>query len=527
MASRTPLYNDFYLRGNLSDQQIKWLLKVHGDQAAPKLKHVIDGFELHDPQTVAVAMGILNPRFFIADKVGLGKGLMAAAIYARLKQMNAIKVQNGEAAPIGKQLIVTVPHNVIQMANTYRRYGQNIVPIHGGNAKKVLNDFDINDPNIDGIVIPWSGMISQGILAYISNNLDKFSFGVYDETEKLVKEGSQTYTNANAIAKNLNRMIFTYGTPWQKSVMDFFFQFKVLNPTVLPYKNFLQQNYAVMDEEYYWSFDRNLRQSTKRTRYVVGDYKNQQELKERLALHFLSRSKKDYANSLPEHVITAVPVEMSIHQKEQINEYTQKAVFLNSPTTCNEDAFFTKRHVSKLEKVLDLCEEIKEDRPIIYCHHPKAQVVIYEHLKEMGWKVAYINGKTEYEMRSEIIDDFNDYKLDCIILNVYDAVNLPTSQAVIFYTIPTKPNITYQVMGRIDRNNYTQVKSYYFLIYMDSIEVQRLRELSLFREYHANEFTGSADSVYHQLDSQISAIEDQRREYSEEPDFDFDEVMGL
>ena len=70
---------------------------------------------------------------------------------------------------------------------------------------------------------------------------------------------------------------------------------------------------------------------------------------------------------------------------------------------------------------------------------------------------------------------------DCIITNVKKAVNIVGSQAMIFYDIPTNPQITYQIMGRIDRNNFDEKRTYHFLVYLNSPEMYKHAGIGTFQ----------------------------------------------
>ena len=74
---------------------------------------------------------------------------------------------------------------------------------------------------------------------------------------------------------------------------------------------------------------------------------------------------------------------------------------------------------------------------------------------------------------------------------------------MIFYDVPTNPQLTYQIMGRIDRNNFKDSKSYHFLMYLKSPEMQNMIDLAYFREVHSGKFTGQYEDVYKKLIKQL------------------------
>src|SRR5699024_5976791 len=131
------------------------------------------------------------------------------------------------------------------------------------------------------------------------------------------------------------------------------------------------------------------------------------------------------------------------------------------------------------------------------------QVTVANLLKQKGYKVKILNGEVTAEEKSKVIDEFNNYKLDTLVFNIQKAINLPTSDRVIFYDIPTMPQQTSQIKARIDRNNYTAIKHYDFFCYYESPEWVNISRLGHFREHHSNEFTGQHDNVYSELLEQM------------------------
>lgn len=523
--SRTKRTPEGYLIGNLDKQQMTWMERVLQQGSAPGLKNVVPGFELHDPQTLAIALTYINPRFYIADEVGLGKGLMAAGSYHFYRSEHIRK-----GLPYGKLLMVTKSSNLIQTVNWYKKYGLNIVPVYGDarKVKSALKNFDLRDPQIDGVIITWHGFQNDQFLRWYSENFEMLSFGIYDECGPLVKDTSQMAQNAANIASRLQRLIFTYGTPYHDNIMNFYYQWKVLNPTVMPYKNYLIDNFTEFEEDFFFKkklIKTQFGMESVRHKQVfkkIKGHKNQDLLFKSLRYHCLRRTKKDFSDFLPEHSYHLVPVEMSKEQRKcRANfEKSQFITYLNAPTVIDEKYYFDTEHVPKLAEVVELAEQIKDQRPLIYAYNPEAQRHIHAELTKRGWRSAYINGDdTNNQQRSDIVDRFNDGQLDTIVLNVYDGLNIPTSDAIIFYTIPTMPYIDQQVRGRIDRNNYTKKKSYYYLMYMRSPEVQRLAELALVREKDANAFTGSTGTVFQSLYDQVCAIMEEESTFEEGEDY--------
>lgn len=515
-------YKDFYIKGHLSDTQIQYLEKILEMPCIEKLKHIIpesaklfgrdcEDIVLYDAQTIAVGMAYINPYFFIGDKPGLGKTIMSAAIYAHYR-----KKAKEENQPISKLLVVTDNNHVEGISKDYKRCGITLVPLYGGTDKinRTIKKFDINDSEIDGIATSWDSLKVNGFLMYYLEVKDKLLFGIFDETSALKSDKTQTFKQADLIASNMDRIVFLNASPFETSIMDMFNQFKVLNPTILPTKKFIYDRY-VKNGERTWFETRyvtnnkgiKIPKRIKRKAFMISDYVNQEELRERLKFHYIARTKQDFGNDAPNHIYKLHPVKMTEKMATMLSNFglTMYREILNSPATLKNGYKITTKTVPKLQVLLDLFESIAHERPVIYCFNIESQKAIQKELKDRGYSLPIISGQInkDGETRLKILEDFKNGEYDGLIINIEKAINIYGSEAMIFYDIPTNPQITYQLMGRIDRNNFTKSRSYHFLVYLHSPEMQNMIDLAYFREIHSSKFTGQPEDVYKQLLSQL------------------------
>ena len=159
----------------------------------------------------------------------------------------------------------------------------------------------------------------------------------------------------------------------------------------------------------------------------------------------------------------------------------------------------------KFERIIQFADETSKDRPIIYVYNKESQKAIQEALTKLGYRVAILNGEiTDATKRNHIVTQFNSGELDMLVFNVINAINLPTSERILFYDIPMIPQVTNQIKGRIDRDNYTDKKFYDFFCYLDSPEMINIIKLACFREYHSAQFTGQYENIYGMLVAQIT-----------------------
>lgn len=517
-------FKDFYLRGSLDDTQIHNLEKVIQMGKIDKLKHIIpesaeiykrdcDDIVLYDAQTLAVGMAYFNPYFFIGDKPGLGKTIISAGIYAQLRKK---AYETGEK--LGKLLVVTDNNHVIGTLNDYKKCGINLVPLKGGTIEieKTVKNFDIRDPLIDGVVTSWDSLRTNGFLMYYLDNQEYFTLGIMDETSALKNVDNQLYGNADKIALNFERNVFLNASTFETSIMDIYNQFQVLNPSVIPSKTFLYDRYVIKGKDTWFETEYKPNSYTgqitptrvKKFAYRIADYTNQEELRNRLRYHYIARTKEDYSDDLPEKQYILHPVIMTGRMVKELSKNSHSyGEIINSPTTMDKSLRFNTKTVPKLSVVLELYESIAHEKPVIYCYNTESQRVIKRELKKKGYRVAIISGNenTVGEEREKVLNYFEKGYYDCLITNIKKAINIKGSQSMIFYDIPTNPQIAYQIMGRIDRNNYTEKRTYHFLVYLNSPEMYNMQELANFREEHSSKFTGQHEEVYKQLITQLES----------------------
>lgn len=518
------MYKNYFLLGDMEEESLLMVEKVLRQSKVSSLKSIINesaelagrkyvDTELLDPQTVPVAMNWLNKRLFIGDKPGLGKTVMSTAAYAfyRKKMIEANKEP-------GKLLLVTENNHVLGMVKEMReKFGVNLIPLIDGTDKieRTLKNIDFDSGEYDGVATSWGSVKSNGFIYFYLNNMDKFEMAVFDETSKLNNTGSQTYKVVDDIVNKagggIERVIFLNGSSFDKNIYDLYNQFMILSPRMFPSKKFLDDNYVIKGGKSWWETTMSIVDGkpdfvkTQRKTGEIVDYKNQDDLKKRIRHHYIARSKSDYSDHLPKYNYRLHCVDMTSAQIKLLDSTeVVNASLLNSPTTGNPKAKFDEKTVPKLKEVLDFYEQVVDDRPIFYVYNIDSQKKIQELLGERGYHAEILNGEASAEEKQVLLERFNNNEIDTLIFNIEKAINIPTSDRIIFYDIPTMPQRTYQIKGRIDRNNYKDPKFYDFFIYLDSPEMGNIIRLAYFREKHASLFTGQEEDVYKQLIYQLS-----------------------
>lgn len=522
--SKTKKNEDYLLTGGLEEKRMTLLEKVIAmdEGKLGKIKGVImknareqgrscEEIVLRDAQVKPVLMSYINPRFFIGDKPGLGKTVMSAGSYAYY----AVQQRKKGLKP-KKVIVVTENTHVIGFANEWNRYGIKLLPLTKSSTGIERAFRNNNWEEFDGVITNWDGLKTNGFLEHYLVHSEEYGYGVFDETSKLLNPTSAMYKTVDAIVNKykggLERVIFLNGSSIEKDLFDFYYQFNILKPKLIPSKSFLEGRYIVRGGRNVYMKDLVHRGSNTQIETVqrrigeIVDYQNHDELRDRLRYYYMARTKEDYGGDVPVHSYILHGVAMTGKQKKILDE-KKNISLINSPKTNDPNEKFTFTTSPKLKEIVEFADKVSEDRPIIYVYNKEAQYTIAEELRKLGYRVEVLNGDAGTpEEKDKIIDKFNTKKLDMLVLNIRRAINIPTSDRVIFYDIPMIPQHTTQIRGRIDRNNYDTKKFYDFFCYLDSPEMVNIVRLAYFREHHGSKFTGQKENVYEMLVSQLRDI---------------------
>lgn len=463
-------------------------------------------YKLYPAQIDPVLMAYINPRLFISDSPGLGKTIEAGGIYAyyRLQQLK-------NKLPVSKVIVVAETIHVLGFEKEWKNLGINLLPLHGGNTKIKKERSKFNSEDYDGIVINWDGLKTNEFVEFWLENYQQFNFGIFDETSCLRNPKSALFRATDNIVNKyqggLERVVFLNGTPFEKDIYDYYYQFMILKPKLIPSKSWIDGRYVIKEGKEITlretGLDGSRRLVTRRTGEIV-DYKNQEELKDRLKYYLIGRSKEDFSKSgsVPNHSYILHLSNLTREQKK-ILELNKNMSLINSPETSDSNAVLTVKTSPKLKDLLEFIPKVDSDRPLIYVENTKSQETIVKELKLIGYRVGLINGYCNVSEKDDIVTKFENRELDILVFNIKKSLSIKTSERIIFYDIPTMPQETLQISARIDRDNYDISKFYDFFCYAGSPEMVNIIQLAYFREQNSNKFTGKKINIYQQLVNQL------------------------
>lgn len=474
--------------------------------------------KLYPYQVIPVLMMQVSKRVLNGFSPGIGKTYSACGSYA----MYRLKAKK-EGRPIGKVLCVTEGIHIHGFANDWKSGGVNLMKLSDGNQKitRALKKYEKSDEEFDGIITTWDSLKTNAFLMYYLEHSEEYNFAVFDETLALMNKGTNMFypivdNIINKYKGGIEYVMFLNGTNFNKNIYDIYNQMNLLVPKLIPSKSWIDSRYVIKEDKEIW---RKSGGSSVLNKYQdIVDYKNQKDFFEQLKYYYIVKNKSDVSGSIPQHVYKFHGIEQNATIKGIISNGGSSRD-INSPnTTLNIP--LVKNKFPKLDYLIKRFEDTKEDRPIIYVYHRDAQRVIKKELESLGYKVGLLSGEIDdNEEKEKIRLAFNNGELDTLIFNIEKAINIPTSDRIIFYEIPVSPTSTNQIKARIDRNNYKDVKFYDFLCYLDSKEMENIVKLSYFREKHGKLLSGQGDDmVYGQLISQLEQVYTKER---------MDKIKGL
>lgn len=526
MASRYPKMKNGMYYGGMSDELASVILQVTAMETVENFRNTMFTFpdelifnaleegisvrkylrnrdmnagdyigSLRDYQTVGAAFLYLSPRSVICDGVGLGKTVEVAAL------LNVLKVKGEMSRFILAVENAAVTQTCLEMM---RRTGLMVLEVPSTKAKMTKYLDKINWDDVDGIVVAHSALKSDTFLNWLANyahwdpvtdisSCSLFDTIIIDESAVIKNRGTKVYQYTEEICKLMKRVHMMNATPFETSIMDVYNQIDLLDPTALPSKSQIQSKYCRWEPKMYWVTGANGREE--KTSWNVAGYKNEAEFKNSLKLFCFGRFKEDLKNIYETH-----DVYPTLNQLEAINRGGRYQEILNCPTLVTDDPKFNNafnpEETPKLDKLLQLCEQYKDKKIMVYVFHREAQNVIKEHLEMFGRRCVILNGAiTKNEVRQEIIDGFNGEEYDVIITNIKRSLNLYDGDVCILYSVESNPAKLEQIRGRIERNVDEKVKKYIMLVYKGTPEYALFKDKLVTRGKDAKKLTTGAKTA--------------------------------
>ena len=438
--------------------------------------------ELRPYQQVGTAFMHETKHCMIGDGVGLGKTAEISGLINLLvqeKQMVRFVMAVETSALVQTQL------------ELMRFTGLNIVTLPGETQKMKKVVEHTNWDLVDGIVIKHSSLRSNYFNNWIGRYIGAggknslFNVFILDESSVIKGDTSQLHNYTENICAMVDRVYFMNATPFEKCLMDIYYQFDMMDKNLMPEKSFISKNHFVWTPNRFWKSVRQPDGKYKpelQLKWSVGGYKNEDKFKERLKLAYIGRSKQQVGLDIP-HIYKIYTVQPTPDQTAAINRGHRYDEVLNCPSLVPDEKIeFSRKGCPKLDRLCNLAEtELSDMKFVVYCFHVEAQYKIKEELEKLGRKCTIINGQdpsgADRDMeKMRRMQAFNEGEYDVLITNAQKSLNLYGADAMILYSTTATVGRLEQIRGRIDRHVDDNQRLFIMLLYEGTGEFDLINE---------------------------------------------------
>lgn len=384
----------------------------------------------------------------LADEMGLGKTLQMIAFLA---------AQSGT-----KSLVITPTALVYNWKNEIERFAPSLKVgiVHGSREKrlKVLAEHNEYD-----ILLTTYGTYRNDEAHYEDM---VFDYCVLDEAQQIKNAKSQITQTIKGV-KSKVRFALT-GTPMENNLMELWSIMDFIMPGYL-YNSLRFQNIFMTEPP-----------QIEALRSLISPF-------------MLRRTKKEVLDELPDKIEQKVVVTLDpyhqrayaamkklIKEKIQVDE-ANRAALLAYLTKLRQICLVPERMVkqykgrnSKLDYLMNLLEEIADQKVLIFSQFTTVLGEIRERLEEADISYSYLDGQTEAKQRVALVDAFNEDPNKRVFLISLKAggtgLNLTSASTVIHFDPWWNPAVENQASDRAHRMGQKQVVTVIKLIAEGTIE---------------------------------------------------------
>lgn len=458
---------------------------------------------LRDYQTVGAAFLYRSPRSMLGDAAGIGKTPQICGMINAVRRNAENPDLAGTVYGNTKKILVAAEGSAVgQIAGEIEKFtGLRVVVLHSTAGKmerqtkkfyltRVL-DGTLPEPepedlpieytksgkpkkpktkkkkpveviHFDVLVITHSTLRSDPFFTWFSRVVKEFGTFILDESYVVKTPDTIISSYTKVLCGQIERVHFLNATVFETKLMDIVNQFTLIDPTLLPPKKWIEQNFCNYRLA---KFPIRGGGGQMGNKWELVSYKNQEWFKQSLHYVYLTRKKKEVNLGATQRFYQTYLIKQTKAQKAAIRNGYRYFEVLNCPSLCvSLDIQNTPKDVPKLERLLQLMTEDFEDQQVmIYVWHIEMQETIKQLLEQQGRRVAILNGSTAD--RDSIRDGFNDGTYDVIITNAKRSLNLHSGDVCIFYSMETNPATIEQIAARIDRNVDESSKTFVLLAY--------------------------------------------------------------
>lgn len=482
--------------GDLTDEQIQAIQAIYANGGVEVLKDSLSGYVLTSFQTMLPSAAYIAKEYFIGADTGLGKSLMMS-LY-----LNIHKIK-GTLGPTQKALVITTTSSIDQIKSTIEKStGIKVFKI-SGDAKQIHKqllhpDFKSSEVYIVSNSVFGSSVEFARVLSYM---VTSFKTLVIDEAMIVANDTSNTSMSLTAWARHFEYKLGLNATIIEKSLEQAYNQMTLIAPNLLPSIDSLKGKYEM------WS------KPSRGKRSTFQGFRNLDQFLNSFPYHFYNVDRKDVGIEFNTEDII-VPLYMTPLQKE-VQHGKNYIYALFSPTTQTDTSIipFDRRNIPALSELIRIVRqerEIAKGGIVIYAGPTACKPLIEAELRAEfeGITVGIIDG-SETDSREDLRVGFNEGKIDVLIINIPEALDLVSGRVMIFWTIPSKH---YQARNRIARGlvKRDEVLRYYYLVYLNSHQSDYIRGTLLKDEITLTQSLGRTLGTARYLVKELNRLENKK-----------------
>lgn len=381
-------------------------------------------------QEFGTKYALYNKRTLLGDEMGLGKTMQAIAMMNHLHQ-------NGHS-----HSLVVLPLSV--MANWKREIKKwsplEVFVYHRSNGERKRDEALANWKKVGGVMLTTY----QHAQRFERKDMKKLDCLIVDEAHYVKNPGAKRSQRVYKISDIAKYVLYMTGTPLENHVGEMQQLVSVLNPELGE-----QFNYQM-------------------------DLEDPENFKRFVSMVYLRRKRDDVLQELPE--IATIEMWSEFSSIEQ--EYYDEAVKAGPAglMKMRRAGYYgqSPQHSEKLEQLLDICEEAKENghKVLVFSFFKSVLNLVQKHLGDDTFEV--ISGDVSNNRRQEIIDEFTGSEPGSVLISQIEAggvgLNIQAANIVILCEPQWKPSTENQAISRVYRMGQTRNVIVYRLLTEEAVD---------------------------------------------------------
>ena len=322
--------------------------------------------------------------------------------------------------------------------------------------------------------------------------------------------GSGTIKETFTTLCNPHSVYLLTGTPISNRLEDLYAMLKFIDPGIFSWTGFVNR-YAILDDASGSS--------------AISGYRNEKELKAKLSLHMIRRTKDEILPELPEKVFQVIEVELDAEERKIYKDLKDdyKASVRGTELTVTDALTWMMRAqqiansletvpgsgTKKSSKLAELIKIVEAEAPnrkiLIFSKYKTMTSIIERELKHL--KPFHLNGDVPSEERTEMIEKFQTDEDHRVFISTIKAggvgITLTAADLVIFYDIAWTPAANAQAADRVHRIGQRNSVLVLTLKAKDTVD-ERLFEICMGKQGVVDEMLGDEKSVMARLTQEMT-----------------------